>query len=858
MRVAPTAPSPTAVTARPLFGGYALVAACAAWLAGIALHKAGPFATIGTLAWAVLALGCGAYAAALFFAARFAGTKARGQRIQHALELLVTLAIVVFWLALGAARATWGDPASDPRSVARLPQGKTLELQGVVAAEPTLENGGRLLTLDVSQASLNSGSTWGSAVGRVEAFVAGPDDWFAPAYGDTLQLTGKLQPVTKGAPAGVLARLSSARAQIEARGGGNPLLAWLFALRVRLAEGIQRALPEPEASLLIGILLGLKTPTLRARLALFTTTGTIHLVVPAGLKVSLLADIARRAALPLGRWMGTGASLVAVAGYAALGGGGAAAVRAAIMGALLALAPALGRRYDVYSALALAALVMTAVEPLLIYDVGFQLTVLATLGIPLLTPTFESWLLRPFAGTVSAAWLTPVAELLAVTMAAQVATLPVLAITFGLISIVAPLANLLAVPLLAPLLLFGVALAVATLAAPGLAVLVGFAAWPMLWLTDQAIAFSANLPSASIPVAGTPVWLAWVYYAVLVGALAGAAWLVRLRARATGAISPSPQQPATPPHQALPRGRALFRGALVVICLITLLSAWGAAGPALAAGTARLDFLDVGPGGAATLLRLADGTTALIDGGPSGPTLEEALSARLPFWQRTLDLAVLTNPAAAAETGLQDATTHYTIRRAADAGMLHPTTVYLAWLDALSQAGVPRTQVRQDDVISLGPSATLRALAPPQDLYPDSGGATVASNDLILRLDTPGLHALLLGNADAYALDALAFAGEPLDADVVELALSPGAALDLVGPLGDVLRAAHPRLVVVAQGPTPPRTGTKSAPAAVPQTIWPPDAEAAQALGTMIVRVSGSGTVSLAQRANGGWDLEGA
>jgi competence protein ComEC len=78
----------------------------------------------------------------------------------------------------------------------------------------------------------------------------------------------------------VLARLVGAYAQIEARGGGNPILARLFAVRVQLAQGIQRTLPEPEAALLIGILLGLKTPVLRSRLALFTATGTIHLVVP--------------------------------------------------------------------------------------------------------------------------------------------------------------------------------------------------------------------------------------------------------------------------------------------------------------------------------------------------------------------------------------------------------------------------------------------------------------------------------------------------------------------------------------------------------------------------------------------------
>ena len=77
---------------------------------------------------------------------------------------------------------------------------------------------------------------------------------------------------------------------------------------------------------------------------------------------------------------------------------------------------------------------------------------------------------------------------------------------------------------------------------------------------------------------------------------------------------------------------------------LALLASLGASVPALAQeNAAHLDFLDVGPGGAAILLREPGGFTALIDGGPSGPALESALAARLPFWRRSLDLVVLTD-----------------------------------------------------------------------------------------------------------------------------------------------------------------------------------------------------------------------
>jgi len=238
-----------------------------------------------------------------------------------------------------------------------------VRLHGEVIAEPDLRDGARLLTIEVSSIRVGDNGQTQAASGRITTAYYGPDDWFAPGYGDTLSLSGDLVSLDgRYAPPGVVAELTKARTVIVDREGGNPLLARLFDLRLALAQAIQRALPEPEAALLIGILLGLKTPVLRSRLALFTATGTIHLVVPAGLKVSILADAATRAFRPFGRWPRVIGSLLAVGAYAAVGAGGPAALRAAIMGALLVLASALGRAYNVYIALALAVLGMSVVD----------------------------------------------------------------------------------------------------------------------------------------------------------------------------------------------------------------------------------------------------------------------------------------------------------------------------------------------------------------------------------------------------------------------------------------------------------------------------------------------------------------
>jgi competence protein ComEC len=838
MREKTPPPPPSAAVVRPSFGGYALVAACLAWLAGIVLRGAGPLSAVTWLGW----LSISAAAAVTWMVARLSSIK-RPHLAERALIILPAVLVLVCWFALGAARAAWGAQIDGAASIARLPPGSQVELRGDVSAEPLPERRGRLLVVTVVAQRPPGTFAWQPAAGRVEALVDAPDDWFAPVYGDTVVLTGTARGVTAGTPPGVVAALVGARARVVARGGGSPVLAALYALRVQLAQAMQHGLPEPEASLLIGVLLGLKTPTLRARLPLFVATGTIHMVVPAGLKVSVFAELARRALRRFGRWPGAVAPLLAVAGYAAVGGGGPAALRAAIMGAILALAPLLGRRYDVFTALAGAVLLMTLIEPLLVADAGFQLTTLATLGIPLLAPPLQMGLLRAMARLRVPEWAAGAAQLLTVTTAAQLATLPVVAVNFGVVSLIAPVANVLMLTLLVPLLLLGATVAIVTLWLPLLIPLAAFLAWPLAWLADQAIDRLAALPFAAVTVAQVPGWLPAAYYGVGAGLLAVAVlrawrhgtrppWVVDKRAQRRSATAP-----------------AWVRVALAGLLLVVSLGATSAS--SALSSTARLDFFAVGAG-PAMLLRLANGATAVVDGGPDGPALEAALAPRLPYWQRTLDLVVLRAPRPESATGLVDLAGHFAIGRAVDAGMLHPTQTYLAWVDALRAARVPYSLVRQGSLVRLGGGTALTALAPTATLPDVRDGATVRSDDMILRLDTPGLAALLLGEADGYALDALSAAGENLSADVVEVALPPGVGLDRVGPLHNVLVAAHPRVIVVTRAA--PATGFGAGATPIGSGV-DTDAAVAAALGASVLHVGAPGTVSLVRRADGGWSL---
>jgi hypothetical protein len=157
--------------------------------------------------------------------------------------------------------------------------------------------------------------------------------------------------------------------------------------------------------------------------------------------------------------------------------------------------------------------------------------------------------------------------------------------------------------------------------------------------------------------------------------------------------------------------------------------------------------------------------------------------------------------------------------------------------------------VRQGDTIALALDTVLRVLSPPQQLFPPNQGDTTASDDAILRLDTPGLHALLLGSADDYAFDTLAYSGQPLAADVVELALPTDAPVDLGGPLGQVLALAHPRLIVVCSAPVSPKS--RAALAAADPAYRAADDETAASLGATILGTDSAGAIALSGGADG-------
>jgi competence protein ComEC len=802
---------PLATSMLPDVRGLLLVVLVAGWLAGMLFESwtALPF-------WLTLVIGgaCGILA-----------LLARWLRLAAQINRWLTLGLLALaCLMLGAGRLALASPAGDSAAVSSYIGRGTVTIRGNVGAEPDLRAHSILLEIDASSLSLD-GHTWQNVHGAVAVLTLGTNGPFAPDYGDTVELQGTLEPVLNSpitssapasnankqlqpvaAPAGVFAAMIFPRLSILARGGGNPILAWIFHLRQQLAQAISQSLPEPEASLLIGILLGLKTPVLRSQYALFQQSGTIHLVVTSGFKVTLLSGILAAATRQIiGRRRAVLVVLIGIFMYTLLSGGSPSAIRAGIMGALLAIALSIGRYYNIYTSLAFAALLMSAWSPYLLWDVGFQLSMLGTLGIVLLSPFITRWLAYPLGHAPGG---QQIAELLAITLAAQCATLPIQTINFGQLSLIAPLTNLLIVPLLGALLMMGLLVGCVGLALPLAGGWAGLVCWPLLWLVYQIIAHSATLPFASLAIGTLDLRLAWLYYA---GLAVIVIWLLSQPPTARNGSA----QKLTREQRRRKRQRAAHWRLAAAVFLI-------AAAFPMALGTLpdqrlHIAWLDVGAHGQAILIQTPGGHTALIDGGSDPTALETALGQQLPFWQRTLDLVVLTNPKAGHLAGLMDIVNHYHILQAADAGMLHPSASYASWRATLEQRSIPYARVSQGETIQLEPDALLQVLSPSATLSTDTQNED--TNALILRLVTPGLRVLLLGETDTTALNNLVSSRANLHADIVQIALQPDQSPETFLGSANLLPVIQPALIVVTPASATTGSASTSTPAAAPATI---------------------------------------
>ena len=211
-------------------------------------------------------------------------------------------------------------------------------------------------------------------------------------------------------------------------------------------ELLTRVLPEPEAGLAAGILIGLRDRVDREVAADFTTAGVSHVVAISGWNIAIVAAAVGAMAGRLGRRRRAIVTAIAVVSYIVFAGASPSVLRAGAMAGVVLLARESGRSGRAAAALGLAAFLLLLAEPALVSDAGFQLSTLATAGLVAWATPLTNRLDRLTRGRLPR-WLS---ESLGVSLAAQAATLPIVLASFGRLALISPAVNLVVVPLVTP------------------------------------------------------------------------------------------------------------------------------------------------------------------------------------------------------------------------------------------------------------------------------------------------------------------------------------------------------------------------------------------------------------------------
>ena len=559
-------------------------------------------------------------------------------------------------------------------------------------------------------------------------------------------------------------------------------------IRARAERALDSGMPAREAALARGFVLGEDERIDPVTVEDFRRAGLSHLLAVSGQNVALLALLTMPLLALLGMplrarllWI-----VAAIAVYVPLAGGGPSIVRAGVMGALTLLATFAGRRASRLYTLAIAAIVTLAIDPRIGADIGWQLSFAAVLGILAIARPLR----RAIASRLGSGGLRgSLAEGAAVTIAATLATAPLIVFHFGELSTVSLFANLLALPAVAPAMWLGMLTSIG-------AQVPGFPAGVPNAIAAPLLAYIATVASWC----GRPRWALLevemgvrglvASYAALAGAVIAIPALLRRRRIAALRRARIPGDPRCnvfrqpQSRKTLPRrwGVPVTGTLLLVVVVLVRLGATAGESPALPGAGLRIEVLDVGQGDA-ILLQPAAAPAVLVDGGPPGDDLLAELDEA---GVDSLGIAVVTHEQSDHAGGIQEL-----LERHFPVGRLLYARLGRRLRAEAEAAGAGPARVEAGDVIGSGP-LRLRVLWPPPELLEQPlAGADPNTEAVVLLVRWRWFSMLLTADAEAGEVPI-----DPGPVDVLKVAHhgseDPG--------LGALLDRTTPRLAMISVG----------------------------------------------------------
>lgn len=310
---------------------------------------------------------------------------------------------------------------------------------------------------------------------------------------------------------GVSYRCEHPKTKLLAKNKGNTIYGGILKLRNKFEGNILKVIPQPEGALASGILFGGNSGLSKEIQENFSRTGMTHIVAVSGYNVTIIAEYLILLGIWLGMWRKQ-AIWFALAGiilFVIMIGLPASAVRAGVMGGILLWAMKNGRLSSSENAIISAGAFMLMINPLLLrWDIGFQLSFLATLGIVLGSPLWEKSFIKNHKAL-------GISEIIAMSIGAQIFVLPIIAHNFHIASLISLLANILILPIIPLSMLLVFLVSVSGFIFPPLSLIFAWLAFIPLAYEIKMIQILAQFPWASVSVEDFNGWHVAVYYMIL-------------------------------------------------------------------------------------------------------------------------------------------------------------------------------------------------------------------------------------------------------------------------------------------------------------------------------------------------------